>query len=63
MTWPTVTEHPLRLEPTSRDPFLDGLGDIGASASLDNDRHTASSDSTPVYHRFVEALGARPVDR
>jgi hypothetical protein len=25
MTWPTVTEHPLRLEPTSRDPFLDGL--------------------------------------
>jgi hypothetical protein len=27
MTWPTVTEHPLRLEPTSRDPFLDGLVD------------------------------------
>jgi hypothetical protein len=25
MTWPTVTEQPLRLEPTSKDPFLDGL--------------------------------------
>ena len=30
MTWPTVTEQPLRLEPTSKDTFLDGLsGGLG----------------------------------
>jgi hypothetical protein len=33
MTWPTVTEQPLRLEPTSRDPFLDGLTGVIPSTS------------------------------
>jgi hypothetical protein len=33
MTWPKVTEQPLRLEPTSKDTFLDGLAGDGARAT------------------------------
>lgn len=38
MTWPTVTEHPLQLEPLSRDPFLDGLAGELACPGLSTTR-------------------------
>ena len=52
MTWPTVTEQPLRLEPTSRDPFLDGLtGDLAwsePSTTQDRGAPLAPSVSTSI---------------
>jgi hypothetical protein len=59
MTWPTVTEQPLRLEPTSRDPFLDGLAGVIPSTFPRRPAAAGAGAALLIGHHSSEAAESR----